>query len=95
MQDQFLRARRLDFYGIMIEYSLAGSSNYVSWKDHVEEVLEDNGLKEFIDNDILKPTTFYAQDLAEWKKCVAKARRIKLEGVRYHIVSNIHGKETL
>jgi hypothetical protein len=32
--------------------------------------------------------------LAEWKKCVAKARWIILEGVRDHIVSSLHGKET-
>jgi hypothetical protein len=60
----------------------------------MEAVLEDNGLKEFIDNDIPKPPTTDAQDLAEWKKCVAKARRIILEGVRDHIVSNLHGKDT-
>lgn len=61
----------------------------------MEAVLEDNGLKEFIDNVIPKLTTSDDQDLAEWKKCVAKARRIILEGVRDHIVSNIHRKETL
>ena len=53
-----------------------------------------NGLKEFIDLDILKPPTSDAKDIAEWRKCVAKVRRIILEGVRDHIVLNIHGKET-
>lgn len=47
----------------------------------MEVVLENNGLKEFIDNDIPKPPITNAQDLAEWKKCVAKVRRIILEGV--------------
>ena len=47
----------------------------------MEAVLEDNGLKEFIDHDILKPPTYDAKDLDEWRKCVAKARRIILEGV--------------
>ena len=32
--------------------------------------------------------------MAEWKKCLAKARWIILEGVRDHIVSRIHGKES-
>lgn len=32
--------------------------------------------------------------MAEWKKCVAKARRIILEGVQDHIVSSLHGKDT-
>ena len=61
----------------------------------METVLDDNRLKEFIDNDILKPATSDAKDLVEWKKCVAKARRIILEGVRDHIVSNLHRKVTL
>ena len=77
-----------------LEYALEGSSNYISWKDRMEVVLEDNRLKEFIDDDISKPLTSYDKDLAEWRKCVAKARRIILEGVLDHIVSNLHGKET-
>ena len=81
--------------GLRLKYALAGSSNYNAWKDKMEAVLEGNGLKEFIDSDILKPPTTYAQHIAKWKKCVAKARRIILEGVRNHIVSNLHGKENL
>ena len=54
LQDQSFRARRMDFYGLRLEYSLEGSSIFFAWKDHVEAVLEDNGLKESIDNDILK-----------------------------------------
>lgn len=61
----------------------------------MEVVLEDNGLKKFIDQEVPKPTSLDAQNLAEWKNCVAKGRRIILEGVRDHIVSSLHGKETL
>jgi len=61
----------------------------------MEAVLEDNGLKEFIDQDIPKLATSDAKNLAEWKKCVAKARQIILEGVRDRIFSSIHGKETM
>jgi len=50
--------------------------------------------KEFINKDIHKPQAVDAQDLAEWIKCVTKARRIILEGVWDHIFSNLHGKET-
>ena len=45
----------------------------------MEVVLEDNGLKEFIDQEVPKPTTMDAQNLAEWKKCVVKGRWIILE----------------
>lgn len=82
----------MEFYGLRLEYALDGSSNYISWKDHMEAVLEDNDLKDFIDQEVPKRTD--ATQLAEWKKCVAKARRILLEGVRDHIVSSLHGKET-
>ena len=31
------------------------SSNYIAWKDRMEAVLEDNGLKGYIDKDVPKP----------------------------------------
>ena len=39
----------MDFNGLILEYELQGNSNYISWKDRIEEILEDNNLKEFID----------------------------------------------
>ena len=45
----------------------------------MEVVLEDNGLKEFIDNDV--PTSTNVALLDAWKKKAAKTRRIMLEGV--------------
>jgi hypothetical protein len=60
----------------------------------MEVVLEDNGLKEFIDKDVPKPDVANAANLDAWKKKVAKERRILLEGVRDHIFSNLHGKST-
>ena len=47
----------------------------------MEPVLEDNMLKELIDNNIPKPSKTDAQDLTKWIKCVANARRIIPEGV--------------
>jgi len=82
------------FYELRLEYVLEGSSNYIAWKDKMEVLLEDNKLKEFIDKDIPKPPTSDAQDMGESRICVEKARRIILEGVLYHIVSNLHSKET-
>ena len=77
-----------------MEYALDGSLNYISWKDRMEAVLEDNGLKEFIDSDVLKPGSSDVALLDVWKKKVAKTRRILLEGVKDHIVSSLHGKAT-
>ena len=75
----YFRANRMSFYGLRLKYVLQDSLNYIAWKERMEAVLEDNMLKEFIDKDIPKPTD--VQDLKEWRKCVAKERRIILEGV--------------
>ena len=64
-----------------LEYALKGSSNYIAWKDRMDAVLEDNGLNEFIDKDVLKPDVADVANLDAWKNKVAKARRILLEGV--------------
>eukprot|EP00253_Pinus_taeda_P026441 PITA_26441 len=58
----------------------------------MEVVLEDNGLKDFIDQEVPKPTN--KAELVEWGECVARARRIILEGVRDRIVSSLHGKQS-
>jgi hypothetical protein len=60
----------------------------------MEAVLEDNGLKEYIDKDVPKLDVIDTANLYAWKKKVEKARRILLEGVRDHIVSSLHGKDT-
>ena len=84
----------MDFNGFRLEYSLEGSLNYIAWKDRMEAVLEDNGLKEFIDSDVRKPTSSDVALLDAWKKKVEKTRRIMLEGVKDHIASSLHGKGT-
>lgn len=62
------------FHGLRIKYAFEGSLNFIAWRDKMEVVLEDNGLKEFVDQAIPKPKTIDAQNLVEWKKCVAKER---------------------
>ena len=51
-----------------MKYALEGSSNYIAWKDRMEAVLDDNGLKEFIDAEIPKPTSSDVAVLNAWKK---------------------------
>ena len=82
----------MSFNGLRLEYALEGRSNYITWKDRMEVVLDDNGLKEFIDAEIPKPTSSDAAVLDAWKKKTEKCRRILLEGVKDHIVSSLHGK---
>ena len=67
---------QMAFYGLWLRCALEGSSNFIAWMEMMEVVLEDNGFKEFIDQEVPKLATTDAQNLAEWKNCVAKARRI-------------------
>ena len=52
------------FNGLRFEYALDGSSNYITWKDRMEAVLEDNGLKDCIDQEVPKPVVANVQELA-------------------------------
>ena len=82
------------FNGLRLEYAFKGGSNYIAWKDRMEEILEDRVLKEFIDTDIPRPAATDITLLDAWQKKVAKVRMILLEGVLDHIVSSLHGKAT-
>jgi len=80
----------MSFNGLRLEYTLEGSSNYIAWKDRMEVVLDDNGLKEFIEDEVPKPTD--AAHIEAWQKKTTKCQRILLEGMKDHIVSSLHGK---
>jgi len=45
------------FYGLRLEYALEDNSNFIAWRDKMEVVLENNDLKEFVDQEIPNPTT--------------------------------------
>ena len=61
------------FHGLRLEYALEYGLNFISWRDMMEDVLEDNGLKKCFEQEIPKPLATDAQNLDEWKKCVVKA----------------------
>ena len=91
MQQCFLGVKvEMSFNELRLEYALQGSSNYIAWKDRMEVVLDDNGLKDFIEAEVPKPTD--AAHIEAWQKKTSKCRRILLEGVKDHIVSSLHGK---
>ena len=83
----------MSFNGLRLEYALEGTSKFCAWKDIMEVVLDDNGVLEYTQSDMPKPTASDAQQLAQGKKDIAKARRIILEGLRGHMVLILHGKK--
>ena len=60
----------------------------------MEAVLEDNGLKVFINSDVPKPTSTDVALIYAYPKKVEKTRIILLEGVKDHILSSLHRKAT-
>eukprot|EP00253_Pinus_taeda_P004877 PITA_04877 len=84
----------MEVHGLRLEYALEGISNFIVWRDMMEVVLEDNGLKEFVEQAIPKPIATDTQNLTEWRKGVAKERRIILEGVRDLLSRVFMKKET-
>ena len=50
------------FNGLRLEYAFEGISNFVAWKDHMEEVLDDNGLLEYIKTDVAKTQAYDDQN---------------------------------
>jgi len=52
----------------------------------MEEMIDENGLLDYVKTNIPKLGSTDAHNLAQWKKYVAKARRIILEEVRDEIV---------
>ena len=62
----------MSFNGLRSKYALEGSLHYIAWKDRMEAVLDDNGLKEFIDAEIPKPTSSDVVVLDAWQKKVAR-----------------------
>ena len=91
MQQCFLGINvAMSFNRLLLEYALEGRSNYIAWKDRMEVVLDDNGLKEFVEVEVRKPT--YTVQVDAWQKKTAKCQSILLEGMKDHIVSSLHGK---
>ena len=71
---------------------LEGASNYIIWKSRIEFVLDEHGLKALIDSAVAEP--FDAAHLRQFKKNMARAKRLILDGVKDHIVPHIVAKNT-
>ncbi len=69
-----------------------GDSNYVIWKVRMSFLLDEYGLKTLTDAMVAIPTD--ADQLKEYRKEMARAMRLILDGVKDHSVSHIDGKGT-
>jgi hypothetical protein len=78
--------------GLRFEYRLEGASNFSSWREKIDLLLEEQGLWEFA-----KGTTVLPADLAQQPthlRRVVKVRGIIIDGVKDHIIPHLFGKKT-
>ena len=78
--------------GLRDQDRLDGASNYVIWKAMLSFLLDEFGLRAYIDNVVVIPRD--ADQLKEYRKEMARVKRLILDGVRDHVVSHIAGKDT-
>ena len=81
----------MSFNIFRLEYALEGTSNFIARKYRMDAK---TGVLEYTKTDIPKLVVLDAHQLAQWNKDTAKERRIILDRVRDHIISNLHGNET-
>ena len=77
---------------LKVEVCLEGASNFIPRKSRVLLLLEENDLLQFVKAKV--PKLEAEEDKPHWKKNDAKARRILVESVRDHLVSQISEKTT-
>lgn len=66
------------------------ASNFGVWKAKMQFLLDEHGLKEFVTTVIVVPIDHI--HLHKYKKNMAKAKRMVLDGVRDHIILHIANK---
>jgi hypothetical protein len=71
---------------------LDGTSNFVPWELRLQLLMEEANLWEHVEKEIPKPTNL-AQFVAHQKK-EAKVKRIVLDYVKDHFISNISDNKT-
>lgn len=82
----------MSFQGLREDHCLEGASNLRWWKEWIPVVLEDNGVIEFVKNQIVPPQD--AQQLIRDNNSDTKAERIIHEGAKDHIIPHLQGKNT-
>jgi len=77
--------------GMKVEDNLDGATNFIFWKSIVL-ILEENDLLKLVNEKVPEPNV--EEDKSHWRKSDARARRILVDSVRDHLVSQISQKKT-
>ena len=75
---------------VKVEDHLDAATNFISWKSRVL-ILEENDLLKFVNEKVQEQDA--EEDKSHWRKSDARARRILVDSVRDHLVSQISQKK--
>ena len=74
---------------LKIEDRLDGISNYAGWKDRIQTVFEEAAVWDIVQQVVVPPTA--TDELAEFTKNNAKAKRILMDSLKDHVVPQVRG----
>ena len=77
--------------GMKVEDHLDGATNFISWKSRVL-ILGENDLLKLANGKVPKPNV--EKDKSHWRKSDARVRRILVDSVKDHLVSQMSQKKT-
>ena len=78
--------------GMEVEDHLDGATNFISCKSRVL-IVEENDLLKLVNEKVPEPDA--EEDKSHWRKSDCRARRILVDSVRDHLVSQISRKKML
>ena len=74
---------------LRIEERLNGISNYAVWNDRIQIVFEEVVVSDIVRQVVVPPTT--ADELVEFTKNNAKAKKILMNSLKDHVVPQVRG----
>ena len=77
--------------GMKVEDNLDGATNFIFWMSIVL-ILEENDLLNLVNEKVPEPNV--EEYKSHWRKSDARARRILVDSVKYHLVPQMSQKKT-
>jgi hypothetical protein len=77
---------------LRVEDRLVGATNFGSWKTRILFMLDGNKIQNYVKEYVSEPKS--AKEKARHKKNEAKAKRILIDSIKYHLIPHIADLKT-